>query len=201
MKFSELPEPIKEKLRGERRDWEVQMDDWYECVYEDFLVIAGLIGLVTDKQAISFSGFWSQDDGASFTGSWSPKEGMVEAIKAHAPQDEKLHGIVGRLVTVAVRMRLRYPDCKLSVEISRSGHNYCHSGCMQFEVEMLEDHDDYVGYLDADTADAGDVKQAFRDLANWLYAQLEKEYDHLTSDEVVDQTFEDEEFDEEGAPC
>ena len=32
------------------------------------------------------------------------------------------------------------------------------------------------------------VTEALRDLANWLYRQLEQEYDHLTSDEAVDET-------------
>jgi hypothetical protein len=37
------------------------------------------------------------------------------------------------------------------------------------------------------TADAEKVViEALRDLARWLYRQLESEYTHLTSDEVVD---------------
>jgi hypothetical protein len=32
------------------------------------------------------------------------------------------------------------------------------------------------------------VTEALRDLANWLYRQLEQEYDYLTSDEAVDET-------------
>ncbi len=31
------------------------------------------------------------------------------------------------------------------------------------------------------------VVEALRDLARWLYRQLEAEYDHLTSDEAVDE--------------
>ena len=31
------------------------------------------------------------------------------------------------------------------------------------------------------------VGEALRDLARWLYRQLEAEYDHLTSDEAVDE--------------
>ena len=39
------------------------------------------------------------------------------------------------------------------------------------------------------TADAEDtVSEALRDLARWLYRQLECEYDYLSSDEVVDET-------------
>ena len=37
------------------------------------------------------------------------------------------------------------------------------------------------------TADAEDViTEALRDLARWLYRQLEREYEYLTSDEAVD---------------
>ena len=39
------------------------------------------------------------------------------------------------------------------------------------------------------TADAeGVVIEALRDLARWLYRQLEREYDYLSSDEAVDET-------------
>jgi hypothetical protein len=31
------------------------------------------------------------------------------------------------------------------------------------------------------------VTEALRDLARWLYRQLEREYEHLTSDAVVDE--------------
>ena len=39
------------------------------------------------------------------------------------------------------------------------------------------------------TEDAEEVvTEALRDLARWLYRQLEREYDYLSSDEVVDET-------------
>lgn len=39
------------------------------------------------------------------------------------------------------------------------------------------------------TADAEEtIIEALRDLARWLYRQLEREYDYLSSDEVVDET-------------
>jgi hypothetical protein len=39
------------------------------------------------------------------------------------------------------------------------------------------------------TADAEEtVIEALRDLARWLYRQLEREYDHLSSDEAVDES-------------
>lgn len=39
------------------------------------------------------------------------------------------------------------------------------------------------------TADAEEIViEALRDLARWLYRQLEREYDYLSSDEAVDET-------------
>jgi len=39
------------------------------------------------------------------------------------------------------------------------------------------------------TEDAEEVvTEALRDLARWLYRQLEREYDYLSSDEAVDET-------------
>jgi len=38
------------------------------------------------------------------------------------------------------------------------------------------------------TEDAEDIAtEALRDLARWLYRQLEAEYDHLTSDEAIEE--------------
>ena len=36
--------------------------------------------------------------------------------------------------------------------------------------------------------DGASVTDALRDLASWLYRQLEQECDHLSSDEAVDET-------------
>lgn len=39
------------------------------------------------------------------------------------------------------------------------------------------------------TADAEDIViEVLRDLARWLYRQLEREYEYLTSDEAVDES-------------
>ena len=67
-------------------------------------------------------------------------------------------------------------------EASHHGHYY-HEYCMAISVER-----DSPTYQDM-TADAEEaVIEALRDLARWLYRQLEREYDHLSSDEAVDET-------------
>ena len=59
---------------------------------------------------------------------------------------------------------------------------YYHEHCMAIMV----DRDSPVGQnMTADAEDA--VSEALRDLARWLYRQLEREYDYLSSDDVVDE--------------
>ena len=59
---------------------------------------------------------------------------------------------------------------------------YYHEYCMAISVER-----DSATGQDM-TADAEETLiEALRDLARWLYRQLEREYDYLTSDDVVDE--------------
>lgn len=52
---------------GQHMDW-----PWWDAVYEDWVDRLAEMGVVTEKDDISFSGFWSQGDGASFTGQVNP---------------------------------------------------------------------------------------------------------------------------------
>ena len=123
------------------------------------------------------TGFWSQGDGASFEGSLGHAQGAARAIRAHAPQDAELHRIAD--VLQAVQRRNFH---QLTADIRQRGH-YCHEYGMAIEVER----DSPTGQ--AMTDDAEDtVTEALRDLARWLYRQLQREYEHQTSDAVVDKT-------------
>ena len=67
-------------------------------------------------------------------------------------------------------------------EATHHGHYY-HEYCMSISVER----DSPTGQ--DMTADAEEtIIEALRDLARWLYRQLEREYDYLSSDDVVDET-------------
>ena len=61
---SELPENIQKKVLEEYRDWTTD-HDWWDYIYENWIEKLG--GLGFNDVEISFSGFWSQGDGASFT--------------------------------------------------------------------------------------------------------------------------------------
>ena len=107
---------------------------------------------------------------------WVQPWGTAAAIRAYAPTDTELHRIADTLQ--AVQRRNFY---QLRATLTHRGRYY-HEHCMAIAV----DRDSPVGQdMTADAEDA--VSEALRDLARWLYRQLEREYEHLTSDEVVDE--------------
>ena len=186
--IEELPEAAKESARA----WycEACLDhEWYDFVFEDFETICRILGVTLrtspvrlmgggtrDNPHIFFRGFSSQADGACFEGSLSYARGGAKAIRAHAPKDTELHRIAD--VLQAVQRKNIY---QLTANIRQRG-NYCHEYGMAIAVER----DSPTGQ--AMTDDAEDtVTEALRDLARWLYRQLRSEYEHQTSDAVVDE--------------
>lgn len=187
--LKELSEAARERARAWYR--ETCLDcDWHEFVFEDYETVCGLLGVTLetrpiplmgggarDKPRIWFSGFRSQGDGASFEGAYEYAPGAARAIRAHAPEDAELHGIADALQ--AVQRRNFY---QLAAVIRQRGR-YCHEYTMTIEVER----DSPAGQAMTDDAENA-VIDAMRDLARWLYRQLEREYGYQTSDAVVDET-------------
>lgn len=187
-RLAELSDEAKDKARAWYREGGFDYD-WHDAVYEDFHQIAEILGVVFKTRSVSlmgggsrqkpcifFSGFWSQGDGACFEGYYSFRKNASAAIRAYAPQDTTLHGIADALQ--AVQRRNFY---QLRAEATHRGH-YQHEYCMAISVTR-----DSPTWQDM-TADAEDiVTEALRDLACWLYRQLEREYECLTSDEAVDE--------------
>ena len=87
-----------------------------------------------------------------------------------------MHGIADRLQ--AVQRRNFY---QLDAEASHRGRYY-HEFTMSVDVTR----DNPTGQPPTDDAEEV-VAEIFRDLARWLYRQLQAEYDHLTSDEAIEE--------------
>ena len=187
--IDELSEAARERARAWYR--ETCLDhEWYDFVYEDFGTICGILGIALrtspvrlhgggtrDKPHLFFRGFASQGDGASFEGAYSYARGAAKGIRAHAPQDAELHRIAEELK--AVQQRNFYA---LLATIRQRG-NYCHEYTMTIEVER-----DSPTWQPMTDGAEDTVIEAMRDLARWLYRQLRQEYEHLTSDDAIDET-------------
>ena len=187
-RFDELSDAAKKKARAWYRE-NCFNDDWFEFVHDDFERICSIIGLTLkthpvrligggsrQKPCIWFSGFWNQGDGACFEGHYRYARSASRALRAYAPLDAELHRIADALLAVQ-----RRNFHQLHAVITHRGR-HCHEQSMAISV-----HRDSPTGQDM-TADAeATVIEALRDLARWLYRQLERDYEDRTSDEAVDE--------------
>lgn len=184
----ELSDAAKDKARAWFREG-VGDFDWYDFIFEDFEETCRILGIelrthtvrlmgggTRQKPCIWFSGFSSQGDGACFEGAYRYENKSPRRIREHAPQDAALHSIADRLFEV---QRDNFFQLRASI-----GHRdrYYHAYSMDISVES-----DSPVCQDM-TASADEIViQCLRDLAHWLYRQLEREWDYMTSDECVDE--------------
>jgi hypothetical protein len=196
--FSELSDAAKEKAR---EWWRTTSDIDLDHVIDDAAAVADLFGLdirtktvrlmngkTRAEPAVYWSGFWSQGDGASFEGTYAYCTGALHSVKNYAPQDAVLHAIVRRLQKVQARNFYR-----LTAEVHKSDHHYCHEMTMRFDVSRTDD-------ARVSDDDAEELSDCLRDFARWIYRALETEWEYLASDEVIDELMDVNgyEFDEGG---
>ena len=193
--IEELTETAKENARAWYRETCLE-HEWYDAVFEDFEAICPILGVTLrtspvrlfgggtrEKPHLWFRGFSSQGDGASFEGQYCHAKGAARAIRAHAPKDEELHRIADELQAVQKRNFWQLNT------VVRTRGNYCHEHSMAIEVER----DSPTWQPPTDGAEDA-VIEALRDLARWLYRQLEREYEYLSSDAAVDEAIAVNEF-------
>jgi hypothetical protein len=163
---------------------------WYDAVFEDFRRICEILGVelktrpvrlvgggTRQDPCIYFTGFACQGDGACYEADYAYRVGSSRAIRAYAPKDTWLHRIADSLA--AVQRRHFY---RLHAKLRHSGRYY-HECCMSVSVERRTPWADDAPGLETEEA----LTEVLRDLARWLYRQLEREYDYQTSDDEVDE--------------
>ena len=205
-KFSELSESAKQTAREHYTSGEYPGYEWWEDVYDDAVRMGSLMGIAISSTTrrttsgrcyqdidISFSGFCSQGDGASFEGDYSFVPDAVQKIKSEC-NDEELIRIAQELTLLQVTRRIKGLE-PFSATIKADGR-YSHSGTMNVTVTADDDgmNDDPVTEIEEP------ITQLMRDFADWIYKNLETEYDYLCSDEYVNEHLEDGDdlFDEDG---
>lgn len=171
--FDELDDKAKEKARDWYRTGALDYE-WWDCIYEDAKNVAALMGIKIDR--IGFSGFASQGDGAHVEGHYSYLKGAAKAVAEYVPKDATLARIARELQDIQRRHFYR-----LEARVKHRGH-YQHSYCTDITVGYSGDE-----YRDIGDAEE-DIKAALRSFMDWVYRQLEKEYDYLMADEQVDES-------------
>ena len=184
-RLNELHEGAKDRARAWYREGGFD-HDWYDAVYEDFQRIVEILGIrlntrttrlvggrTFDARCIWFSGFWSQGDGAAWEGVYSYRKSAAAGLRAYAPKDKTLHRIAETLQAAQ-----RQNFYQLRAAVTHRG-NYYHAFAMAVSVSR-----DSAAAVDVIGDAESIVTDALRDLANWLYRQLEQEYEYLTWDEA-----------------
>lgn len=185
-RFDELSDEAKDRARAWYRDGGFDYD-WFDAIYEDFQRVAEILGIrfktrtvrlmgggTRQEPRIWFTGFWSQGDGAAFEGCYTYRKGAAAEIRAYAPMDAELHRIADALQQVQRRNFYR-----LTAEATHRGRYY-----HEYSMEIAVTRDSHASQdMIADVEEI--VTEALRDLARWLYRQLEREYDYISSDEAV----------------
>lgn len=173
--FSELSDKAKDKARQYHADAYMSDGFWYECIIENAKEVGKILGFDIDK--IYFSGFWSQGDGAIWIGHYRYAKGSPAEVAKCTGNDSELIRIAEGLQDIQ-----RRNFYQLTARISTSGR-YSHSHTMRADVE-----DSSNPYRDVSDAE-GDLLKLFQDFADWIYNNLLREYDHLTSDSAIAEDF------------
>ena len=192
-RFDALPQATKDLILDKYRDWNVEHDDWWDCVYDCFKTEMEELGIEVDR--MYFSGFYSQGDGACFEGSVSDWTKFLTSLGKTCPA----------LITNAEHNSWKF-------YATHSGRYY-HENCTDFSSAAqyfnhpdnsdATDDDDWLHWCSPYKTDIqnaaflamlrqhdidglhAEFVEAFKDHMRELYKRLEQEYDYLTSDEAV----------------
>ena len=210
--FEELSPEAQENALENNRDINVDYGGWEDGVTEGFKEDMREIGI--DDITISFSGFYSQGDGASFTSEDIDTRKLFNAIgiksndaldmevgdERSRGENKEFYDLLDTLEDVGHLERNRIKPEEIRVSIERTDNRHVHYNTVRANVEIWDEPDGWeepYGFTD-DLEDK--VTEYVRGLCKDLYRKLENEYEHLTSDESVKETLidNDYEFDEEG---
>lgn len=181
--FEELSDEAKEKALESYRDFNVRYIVWYETTLDDQKEQLEKAGI--NKPAIEFSGFWSQGDGLSFTSKDVNLETLMESSKAAEKYPE-------------FYKELQLGNIDYSCHIPRINNHYSHERTAAFSLESVyptvddeQDYDDLQDLIDRDLQDLIDYLDDWRiDKCHEFYRALEKEFNYLTSDDAIIESFE-----------
>lgn len=166
VKYEELSEEQKQKVCEKLHDLHTDYAYWHEGVFEDKTKILELLGFSGVK--LSFSGFWSQGDGASFTGHYNVPQNKKETnerikkVKQYAPDFD---------FSMFLRMSFNKEEKEEGkLKVYRIGHHYSHEYTVKSDNISLTDF--------------------VRDFSKTLYRDLEKTHDYLSSREAIEEGIE-----------
>ncbi len=168
-------ERIMEKMRDINTSFE-----WWDDVYMDYTMWLEKIGFSSID--ILFSGFWSQGDGASFTAEWHDYN-----VNAEAEEIKDAPDVIQDLYNTVMEVKgLSF----FTIKRNRSLY-YVHSRTVYVDHVSNEEGEELEN---ADEVE-NNLFRAVEHVSSTIYETLDKEYEYLTSDEIVEETLMANEYD------
>lgn len=147
--FSELPERLKKEAIDHYRDDGIDDPEWYSPIIEGFKEDMDAIGVETDD--VSFTGFYSQGDGASFTGKVSDIDkffelatvtiGGVTYFIGDAPNLPFRISWVNDIKEEIGEINDPFDAGSYNINFNRTSHRYVHENTCETDVDIDWDED------------------------------------------------------------
>ena len=180
--FNELSDEAKTKAINSERNSD-NLEYHYSGEVEYYQDVLKHIGFTNVE--ISFSGFYSQGDGASFTADYDSSLINIDELKNH---NTEIYSLMARNDSVFGASGLT-SDNRITANVKRISHHYSHHNTVS--VEAITINGNYWGDIDCKKTDT-----AFEAVENYLdslkddicyiiYNNLEREYEYQTSDEYI----------------
>jgi len=211
--FEELSPEAKTNALDEMRDINTEYQGWHEPIIEDFEERMKELGV--DGVEVSYSGFYSQGDGASFTGDvFDTKTFMSKALglkntewldmgEDEKPEDEESR-LRADLLDIGFDTREKLTPDNFVIKIERLSNRYSHENTIGGKVYIEDIPESIEDEIQSQTIE-DEIEEK---VTNWarseskdLYRNLERYYDELRSDESVEETIieNDYKFDKDGS--
>lgn len=200
--FEELPEDIQERALDNLRDINVYYEWWKYTIdyYKEELEKAGF-----KNAEISFSGFWSQGDGASFVADCDAQRILNSMFFENEGQIAWLikKGLTEKAMEELKRWNLWFAMAEnngsIHFSIKRNYSRYSHENTISPGVEIDYDYHDngvwnngvwesvFMNKVNQEKLETM-FEEYVRDWCRKIYKGLEEEYEYLTSDNCVRET-------------
>ncbi len=179
--FSELSDKVKAKVLDRERYINVEGIQWYDFVFEEWNTKLSELGF--PDADISFTGFYSQGDGASFT----CKGVDVPLFIAKQNSKDRFKALLTDIEAERI---------ELIASVDRIDHHYSHAYTVKANTELyyLEDQEPEYSLEQLEGELCNFITETVRTLSRLIYRELEKEYEGLTSDEAVKDCIESNEY-------
>ncbi|MGV4438739.1 hypothetical protein ACQ1PL_04475 [Ornithobacterium rhinotracheale] len=194
-KYEELDQKVQEKVLDKYRYKKVNNFWWWQDTYFDFVEICSKMEIDINPSEIFFSGFYSQGDGSSFACNILDIRKFIQAVKdekwkIHAPNQVFDFDTLDMDKRVLELIKNGYIDIYFKT-YNKHRYHYMH---FDWEYTFRDNNKEYPHIEHQIEKLLKWTESILNDLNQYLYEELQEEYERLTADEYIIQMFAEENY-------